>query len=103
MAYPFKIHEEAFEEYMEAYGWYEEKKIGLGERFMHNVEKKLQQISEHPEYFGTKQNSHFREAKIESFPYMIVYEYLALKKIIHIAAIYHARRNPKTKFRRQLK
>ena len=100
MAYPYKLHEQAYEEYVEVYGWYEEKQKALGEKFMNNVEKRLQQISELPEYYGKKQNTDFREVKVENFPYMIVYEFLKRMQQIHIAAIYHCKRNPTRKFRR---
>ena len=96
----YRLHEQAYEEYIEAYEWYEQKQKGLGDRFMNSVEKKLQQINEHPEYFGKRQNSNFREAKVENFPYMIVYEFFNRKQLIHIAAIYHSKRNPKRKYRR---
>lgn len=99
MPYPFRLHAQAHEEYIEAYEWYELKQPGLGNRFMNCVEKRLQQISEHPEYYG-KRHSHFREAKVENFPYMIVYEFFRRKQQIHIAAIYHSKRNPKKKYRR---
>jgi hypothetical protein len=49
MAYTYRLHEQAHEEYIEAYGWYEEKQKGLGARFMNSVEKRLRQISEYPE------------------------------------------------------
>jgi plasmid stabilization system protein ParE len=100
MAYPYRLNEQAHEEYIEAYGWYEQKQKGLGSTFMNNVEKRLQQISEHPEYYSKKHSSNFREAKVESFPYMIVYEFFKRKQLIHIAAIYHSKRNPRTKYRR---
>jgi plasmid stabilization system protein ParE len=100
MAYTYRLHEQAHEEYIEAYSWYEEKQRGLGARFMNSVEKRLQQISEYPEYFGKRQRSNFREAKVENFPYMIVYEFFKQKQMIHIAAIYHNKRNPKRKYRR---
>lgn len=99
MAYPLELHEEAHEEYIEAYAWYEKKQKGLGDRFMNSVEKRLRQISEHPEYYSRKQNSNYREVKVESFPYMTVYEFFLRKKLIHIAAIYHSKRNPKRKYR----
>ncbi len=95
MAYPYRFHEQAHEEYIEAYGWYEEKQKGLGDRFMNSIEKRLQQISEHPEYYGRKQNSKFREVKVENFPYTIVYELFKRKQLIHIAAIFHSGRSPK--------
>ncbi|CAN5207787.1 hypothetical protein BH20BAC1_BH20BAC1_06300 [soil metagenome] len=99
MAYSVRLHEQAYEEYIEAYEWYEQRQKGLGDRFMYSVEKKLLQITEHPEYYSKKQNINFREAKVANFPYMIVYEVFKRKQLIHIAAIYHGKRNPKRKYR----
>lgn len=100
MPYPYKLNEQAHEEFIEAYQWYELKQSGLGNRFMHCVGKKLEQISEHPEYYSKKQRLRFREAKVEGFPYMIVYEFFPRKQFIHIAAIYHIKRSTKRKYRR---
>ena len=100
MGYPYRLHELAHEEYIESYEWYELRQKGLGDRFMNAVEKRLHQISEHPEYYS-KRHSNFREAKVPNFPYMIVFEFLKRKKQIHIAAIYHSKRNPKRKYRRR--
>ena len=100
MAYPYRSQELAHKEYIEAYGWYEQRQKGLGDRFMDSVEKRLQQISEHPEYYGRKQNSNFREVKVANFPYIIVYEFFKQNRLIHIAAIYHSKRNPGRKYRR---
>jgi len=41
MAYPFRLHEQAHEEYIEAYVWYEQRQKGLGDGFMNSVEKRL--------------------------------------------------------------
>jgi plasmid stabilization system protein ParE len=98
MSYHFRLHEKAHDEYIEAYTWYELKQAGLGERFMGCVEKKLQQITEHPEYYR-KRKGNYREAKVENFPYMIVYEFFKGKQLVHIAAIYHGKRNHKRKYR----
>ena len=54
MAYRYLLNAKAYEEYIETYEWYELKQTGLGDRFMHSVENRLRQISEHPEYFGKK-------------------------------------------------
>jgi len=101
MPYPYRLHETAYHEYILAYEWYEEHEKGVGDKFMVCVEKKLQQISAHPEYYNKKKGN-FRETKIKDFPYMIVYEFLKNKKIVHISAIYHKKRNPKRKYRRFL-
>lgn len=95
----FVLNQLAHEEYLEAHEWYEAKQVGLGVRFMECVESKLDQIKKHPEYFAKKKGS-FREAKVEGFPYLIVYEFLPRKETLHIAAIYHGKRNPKRKYRR---
>ena len=39
MGFPYRFNEQAHEEYIETYGWYEEKQAGLGDRFMNSVEK----------------------------------------------------------------
>jgi len=100
MSYPLKFNEEAHNEFIDAYYWYEFARERLGDRFMNCVEKRLQQISEHPQHYGSKENPRYREIKVENFPYTIVYEFFPRKKIIHIAAIYHSSRNPKKKYRR---
>jgi plasmid stabilization system protein ParE len=100
MGYPYRLHEQAHKEYIAAYAWYEEKQKGLGSRFMTSVEKRLQQISNHPEFYSKKQNTDFREVKVENFPYMIVYEFFKRKQLIYVAAIYHSKRNPNRKYRK---
>jgi plasmid stabilization system protein ParE len=96
---PYKLHEKAYREYIEAYEWYEERQERLGDRFMNNVEKRLHQISEHPYHYPNK-HGNYREAKVEDFPFMIVYEVFKQKQLIHIAAIYHGKRSPKSKYRK---
>jgi len=34
MSFPYLLNQQAHEEYIEAYEWYEEKQRGLGTRFM---------------------------------------------------------------------
>jgi len=99
MAIPYRLHKEAHREFIDAFEWYEFRQEGLGRRFMENVERRLRQISVHPEYYG-KHHLNFRQVKVDEFPYMIVYEYFPRKKIIYILAIYHQRRRPKGRYRR---
>ncbi len=99
MAYPYRLHQAAHEEFINAYEWYETRQQGLGERFMKNVEKTFEQISTHPEYFS-KRKGNFRAAKVKSFPFLVVFEFYPRKQFIHIAAIYHGRRKPSTKYRK---
>jgi len=100
MAFSYKLHEKAHEEYISAYEWYEIKQQGLGDKFMIAVEKRLEQISHRPEYYSFLQGR-YRQVKVEGFPFVILYEFFKRQELIHIAAIYHVKRNPRRKYRRK--
>jgi plasmid stabilization system protein ParE len=96
--YDFDFHPIADIDFAEAIIWYEKQQIGLGARFSQAVNDTLQRIQKQPELFHIVK-SNFREAFIPVFPYSIVYRFNKIKKSILIVAIYHAKRNPKKKFR----
>lgn len=52
MNYRLIFHPQANNEYVEAYQWYEQEQMGLGERFEKMVEQRLQQITQHPENYS---------------------------------------------------
>ena len=82
---------------METWDWYDDRWIGLGDRFMREVEKKVQQIEKTPERYAERQKG-FRETKINVFPYLIIYRIQKRKKIVAISSIFHTSRNPKKKY-----
>jgi len=62
------------------------------------VEMKVKTICENPfQYRNTYK--HFREVALKRFPYYVIYSIDQNNKIVYIAAIYHASRNPKKKYR----
>ncbi len=93
------FHEEAAREYIEAYLWYELKKMGLGDEFRIAVNYALQKLKDNPQYFSFS-GKPFREISVDRFPYTIVFEIDASKGIVFISAIYHTARNPKKKYRK---
>jgi plasmid stabilization system protein ParE len=97
--YQIVLHPDAEKEYQEAYLWYEEQVQGLGVRFEKAVENRLNQIITKPQMYPKKRGV-FREVKIETFPYVIVYKIYARKRMVFISAVYHASRNPRRKYRR---
>lgn len=99
MSYEIVLHPVAEKEYHEAYLWYEEQVKGLGDRFEKAVESRLNQIITKPHMYPKKRGV-FREIKIETFPYVIVYKIYARKRMVFISAVYHASRNPRRKYRR---
>jgi plasmid stabilization system protein ParE len=100
MAFPYKMHQLAYEEYISAYAWYENEKKGLGEKFIDAVDKRVERICEHPEYYSYTHGT-YRQAAIEGFPFAIVYKFYPKRKLVHISSIHHTSRHPRTKFRRE--
>ena len=99
MAFRLIFHPIADKEFSEAYQWYEERLEGLGSRFIESIGDQLNQITNDPLSHPKKKGS-FREAKADSFPYLIIYKVYDKKKTIFISAIYHTSRNPRKKYRK---
>ena len=59
--YKLIFHPEAETDYNDVYYWYELQKEGLGERFLKQARKRLEQILEKPETYGAKSRSSYRE------------------------------------------
>jgi plasmid stabilization system protein ParE len=100
MIYLLKLHPLIQQDFNEAYGWYEDKQKGLGDRFLKAVRGKMEQIIVRPQVFGSRGNKGFREAKIEFFPYHIVYKINERKREIYISSIHHNSKHPKKKYRK---
>jgi plasmid stabilization system protein ParE len=98
--YQVHFHPLAKEDYLDAYQWYENGKQGLGDRFAKAVRSKLNEIILHPKAYSSKGNIKFREAKIDFFPYLIVFKIKSRQKQLLIAAIHHTKKNPKKKYRK---
>ena len=100
MSYACRFHPLTKQDFDEAYAWYENRQNGLGERFLSAVRKKIEEITLHPEMFGSRSNKKFREVQIAIFPYMIVYKINKRKKDIYISSIHHAKKHPRKKYRK---
>lgn len=70
MDYLLIFHPVADKEYSEAYKWYEERLEGLGDRFLRAIEEQLARIISKPLLFSKKKGA-FREAKTDTFPYIL--------------------------------
>lgn len=72
--------------------------IGLGEEFVDEIEKIIQQINTTPLIFPQKK-SRLREALSKKFPFIIVFELKQKQHKILILSVYHTSRNPKKKYK----
>ena len=100
MNYKIEFHPEVAKDYNEAYEWYEQQKDGLGKEFIKSVSDKLDEIVTQPQTFGQRSKIGYREAKVKTFPYLIIYKIYKQKKTIFVNAIYHTSRNPRKKYRK---
>lgn len=100
MNYTYKVHPLVLQDYNEGYEWYEEKQIGLGERFLNEVRRKIAEILKNPEVYSSKSKRAFREANVDYFPYLIVYKIDKRAKEIHIASVHNTKKHPRNKYRK---
>lgn len=100
MARPLLIfHPEAQKELDEATAWYHEKNKVVRDRFEEQFKSKTNLIIQHPDRYA-KRHGHYRETKLKTFPYLIVYRYNKTKNLITISSIHHTSKNPKSKYRK---
>jgi plasmid stabilization system protein ParE len=97
MTYKIEILPRARRQLMEAWDWYDDRWAGLGDRFMQEIEKKLQQIEKTPERYAERRKG-FRETKVKIFPYLVIYRIQKRKKIVAVSSIFHTSRNPRKKY-----
>ena len=87
----------AQKEVTKAWEWYEDKKEGLGDRFIKSLISRLQLIEQYPDRYPTRFKS-YKEAIVPVFPFLIIYRINRRKSFVRIVSIFHTSLNPKKKF-----
>jgi plasmid stabilization system protein ParE len=82
----------------DAYHWYEEQQAGLGELFLKELVTYYKKLEQNPEIFS-KATKRYRQAILDRFPYVIIYE--ITKNEIHIYSVFHTSRSPREKFKKR--
>jgi len=82
----------------DAFNWYEDQQTGLGELFLKELTQFYKKLELNPEIFS-KAAKHYRQAILNRFPFVIIYE--ITKTEVHIYSVFHTSRNPKEKFRKR--
>lgn len=75
----------------DAYTWYEQRRLGLGEEFLSCVDACIETIRRAPELYASMHGA-YRRALVRRFPYAIFYEYEA--HTVSIYGILHTARHP---------
>ena len=92
MNQPIQVRPEAEDDLAEAALWYEAQRLGLGRRFLDEVEAVFAAIAERPLRFPPLHRQ-TRRALLHRFPYGVYY--LAEADRIVVVAVMHARRHPR--------
>jgi plasmid stabilization system protein ParE len=91
------ISTRAEKEIEDAWAWYEDRQVGLGDKFIKEVVGQIRQVELYPESFSARYKT-FREASVPVFPYILIYRINKMHKLVYILSVFHAKRNPKKKY-----
>ncbi len=86
MSYTVSFHPEVERNYTDAYGWYEDKQPGMGEKFIKAVRKKVEETAHHAETFESNDHATFRETLVDFFPYRIIFRLYENEREIFISS-----------------
>jgi plasmid stabilization system protein ParE len=75
----------------EAYAWYEDRGVGLGEEFLSSVDACLEGVRRWPR-MNAVVHEDFRRSLIRRFPYAVFYE--QSESTVTIYAVFHTSRDP---------
>jgi plasmid stabilization system protein ParE len=87
------ISSRAQKEITTSWEWYEDRRQGLGDRFLKEVLAKVKIIEDSPERFPIRYKN-YRETPIAIFPYLIIYRINKRMKSVYIISIFHTSLNP---------
>ena len=90
MAARLTIAPEAARDIDEAYGWYELRRVGLGEDFLDSVDACIQAIRREPEMHA-EVHENDRRGLVRRFPYAAFYEYT--DEVVTVYCVFHVARD----------
>jgi toxin ParE1/3/4 len=97
MAADLIVAPEAEQDLVDAYGWYEERRAGLGEEFLSCVDACIEAVRRAPEMCAVIYEN-YRRALPRRFPYAVFYEYV--DGTVTVYCVFHTSRDPEKWIRR---
>jgi toxin ParE1/3/4 len=88
---PLEFHPSVQRDVGASWSWYEQKRPGLGAKFLEAVSFVLGEITDNPAKYGFA-DADIREGLLTSFPFAVYYRLLSDR--IRVLAVYHTSRNP---------
>lgn len=94
MSYKIEERQEAVENVLDAFNWYESREDGLGYRFLSELDDFYDKLERHPEAYSYV-NETLREGKLVHFRYLVIFEIQGDKVIVF--KVFHAKQDPSKK------
>lgn len=101
MPFTVIVKEEAHQDTIEAYNYYEEKSTGLGERFLEALQQRYRELSKTPTLYSFINEDPLkvlRDVKLEKFPFVVVYE--IIEKEVVVYAVHNTYKHPDNKLKK---
>lgn len=91
MSLRLDFHPAVRDEIDDAHDWYEQRRPGLGNDFLDELQRVIAEITANPARYGFA-DTDIREGSLTRFPYAVYYR--ALDDHIRVLAVYHTSRDP---------
>lgn len=88
----YQFHPEAEAEHLENIAYYEERRAGLGARYLAEFESVLEQVCENPHRYRIERVPDIRRVRMRRFPFTILYR--ETEGSVEVLAVAHRRRRP---------
>ena len=92
MTYQVRIRPEAQIEFNQSVDWYQERQLGLGQKFVESIDSAIQSIAESPAQSARVHNE-VRCKSVRGFPYQVFYRIHGLNSV-EVLSIFHVRQHP---------
>ena len=101
MRFTVEYNPEFFNDLVQAVDWYNDRQIGLGERFFNKVRKQTAKLSTLALLFAVKYDD-IRCMGIDRFPYMVHYRVNEQTSTVKVEALLHTSRDPEIWYKRTM-
>jgi len=100
MKFSVEYNPEFFHDLVQAVDWYNDRQIGLGERFSTEVRKQTAKLSTSALLFAVRYDD-VRCMRIEKFPYLLHYRVNEHTLTVKVEALFHTSRDHKIWYERR--
>jgi plasmid stabilization system protein ParE len=101
MPFTVIVKQEAHQDTIDAYNYYEEKLTGLGERFLDALQQRYKELSANPTFYSYIDEDPLKilmDVKLEKFSFVVVYEIIENQVVVY--AVHNTYKHPRNKLKK---